>query len=180
VREGGKEFQDRLKCTHIGSRVARLYGYIPNVPMMSDYENVLVAIVRRDGKATGEVDGGPLVSEDRERVRRVCGEGRNEAGRGAQDTRDRRRVGEDRYRRRTQGDRSGRELGTSVGDAPPKGVEVTERSRERERGGNFRTREAVRAGILRMKPRFRARTKVEREGDPNARCRSERWAGPGA
>ena len=40
---------------------------------------------------------------------------------------------------------------------------------ERGRGGNFRTREAVRAGILWMKPRFRARTKVEREGDPNAR-----------
>ncbi len=41
---------------------------------------------------------------------------------------------------------------------------------ERERGGNFRTREVVRAGILRMKPRVKARTKVEREGDPNARC----------
>jgi hypothetical protein len=40
---------------------------------------------------------------------------------------------------------------------------------ERERGGNFRTREAVRAGILRMKPRAKARIKVEREGDPNAR-----------
>ncbi len=81
---------------HIGSRVARLHGYIPNVPMMGDYENVLVAIVGRDGKATGEVGGCPLVSEDRERLRRVCGEGRNEAGRGAQDTGDRRRVGEDR------------------------------------------------------------------------------------
>ena len=45
VRKGGKEFQDRLKCTHIGSRIARLHGYIPNVPMMGDYENVLVAIV---------------------------------------------------------------------------------------------------------------------------------------
>ncbi len=41
---------------------------------------------------------------------------------------------------------------------------------ERERGRNFRTRETVRAGILQMKPRVKARTKVEREGDPNARC----------
>ncbi len=41
---------------------------------------------------------------------------------------------------------------------------------ERERGGNLRTRAAVRAGILRMKPRVKARIKVEREGDPNARC----------
>ena len=64
--------------------------------MMGDYENVLVTIVGRDGKATGEVGGRPLVSEDRERLRRVYGEGRNEAGRGARDTRDRRRIGEDR------------------------------------------------------------------------------------
>jgi len=76
--------------------VTRLHGYIPNVPMMGDHENVPVAIVGRDGKATVEVGCRPLVSEDRERVRRVCGEGRNEAGRGARDTRDRRRVGEDR------------------------------------------------------------------------------------
>ncbi len=41
---------------------------------------------------------------------------------------------------------------------------------ERERGGNFRTREAIRAGILRMKPSIKARIKLEREGDPNARC----------
>ena len=41
---------------------------------------------------------------------------------------------------------------------------------ERERGGNLRTRAAVRAGILRMKPRVNARIKVEREGDPKARC----------
>ena len=41
---------------------------------------------------------------------------------------------------------------------------------ERERGGNLRTRAAVRAGILRMKPRVKARIKVEREGDPKARC----------
>jgi hypothetical protein len=64
VRKGGKEFQDRLKCTHIGSRMTRFHGYIPNVPMMGDYENVLIAIVGRDGKATGEVGGRPLVSED--------------------------------------------------------------------------------------------------------------------
>ncbi len=132
MREGGKEFQDRLKCTHIGSRMARLHGYIPNVPMMGDYENVLVAIVGRDGKATGEVGGRPLVSEDRERVRCVCGEGRNKAGRGARDTRGRRRFGGDRWRRRAQGDRSGREFGTSGGDASPKGVEVAERGQKRE------------------------------------------------
>jgi hypothetical protein len=72
VRKGGKEFQDRLRCTHIlGSRMARLHGYIPNVPMMGDYENVLVGIVGRDGKATGEVGGRPLVSVDRERLHRV-------------------------------------------------------------------------------------------------------------
>ena len=34
----------------------------------------------------------------------------------------------------------------------------------------MRTRAAVRAGILRMKPRVKARIKVEREGDPKARC----------
>jgi hypothetical protein len=43
--------------------------------MMGDYENVLVAIVGRDGKATGEVGGRPLVSEERERLRRVAGRG---------------------------------------------------------------------------------------------------------
>jgi hypothetical protein len=132
VRKGGKEFQDRLKCTHIGSRVARFHGYLPNVPIMGDYENVLVAIVGRDGKATGEVGGRPLVSVDRERLRRVCGDGRNKAGRGARDTRGRRRFGGDRWRRRAQCDRSGREFGTSGGDAPPEGVEVAERGRERE------------------------------------------------
>jgi hypothetical protein len=62
VRKGGKELQDRLKCTHIGSRVARLHGYIPNVPMMGDYENVLVTIVGRDGKATGEVGRSPFTA----------------------------------------------------------------------------------------------------------------------
>jgi hypothetical protein len=41
---------------------------------------------------------------------------------------------------------------------------------ERERGENFRTREAAREGILRMKPGVKARIKVEREGDPNVRC----------
>jgi hypothetical protein len=41
---------------------------------------------------------------------------------------------------------------------------------ERERGGNLRTRAAVSRGILRMKPRVKARMKVDREGDPNARC----------
>jgi hypothetical protein len=41
---------------------------------------------------------------------------------------------------------------------------------ERERGGNFRTREGVKSGILRMNPRDKARIKVEREGDPKARC----------
>ena len=40
----------------------------------------------------------------------------------------------------------------------------------RERGGNFRTREGVKSGILRMNPRDKARIKVEREGDPKARC----------
>ena len=34
----------------------------------------------------------------------------------------------------------------------------------------MRTRAAVSAGILRMKPRVKARIKVEREGDPKARC----------
>ncbi len=33
----------------------------------------------------------------------------------------------------------------------------------------MRTREGVRAGILRMKLAFRALRKVETEGDPNAR-----------
>jgi hypothetical protein len=46
----------------------------------------------------------------------------------------------------------------------PKEVEI-------ERAGNFRTREAVREGILRMmNPRVKARIKVEREGESNARC----------
>ena len=44
---------------------------------------------------------------------------------------------------------------------------------DRERGGNLRTREAVSEGIPWMKPRERARMKVEIEGDPKARCRYE-------
>ena len=44
---------------------------------------------------------------------------------------------------------------------------------DRERGGNLRTREAVSEGIPWMKPRERARVKVEIEGEPKARCRYE-------
>ena len=44
---------------------------------------------------------------------------------------------------------------------------------DRERGGNLRTREAVSVGIPWMKPRERARVKVEMEGEPKARCRYE-------
>jgi hypothetical protein len=44
---------------------------------------------------------------------------------------------------------------------------------ERARGGNLRTREGVRAGMLRMKLALRALRKVKREGDPNARCQYE-------
>ncbi len=132
VQKAGKEFQDRLKRTHIGSRMARLHGYIPNVSMMSDYENVLVAIVGRDGKATGKVGGHPLVLVDRKRLRRVCGDGRNKAGREARDTRGRRRFGGDREGRRTQRDHSGRELGTRGGETTPESIEVAKGGRERE------------------------------------------------
>jgi hypothetical protein len=41
---------------------------------------------------------------------------------------------------------------------------------ERERGGNFRTREGVQSGMFRMNPRDKARINVEREGDPKVRC----------
>ncbi len=44
---------------------------------------------------------------------------------------------------------------------------------DRERGGNLRTREAVSVRIPWMKPRERARVKVEIEGEPKARCRYE-------
>jgi hypothetical protein len=112
--------------------MSRLHEYVPYVPMVCDYENILVAIVRRDGKATGEVGGRPLVAVDRERFGRTCGDGRCEAGRSARDKRGRRRFGGDLWGRRAQGDRSGRELGTSGGDAMPEGIEVAKGVRERE------------------------------------------------
>ena len=112
--------------------MARLHGYIPNVPMVRDDEDVLVALVRGDGKATGEVCGRPLVPVNRERLCRTYGDGRSKASRGARDTRGRERCGGDWGRRHAQGDRSRRELGTRGGDAASEGVEVTEGGRERE------------------------------------------------
>jgi hypothetical protein len=132
VRKGGKELEDRLERTHISRRMARLHGYIPNVPMMRDYEYILVALVGRDGKATGEVGRRPLVPVNRERFCRTCGDGRSKASRSARDTRGRQRCGGDWGRRRAQGDRSGRELGTRGGNATPEGVEMTIGGRERE------------------------------------------------
>ncbi len=57
VSKGCKELQDRLKSAHIGCSVSGLHGYVPDVPMMRDDENLLVAVVGRDGKAAGEVGG---------------------------------------------------------------------------------------------------------------------------
>ncbi len=68
---------------------------VPNLPMMRDYENILVAIVGRDRKAFGEVGGRPLVPLDRERFGRTCGDRRSKADRDARDTRGRRRCGGD-------------------------------------------------------------------------------------
>ena len=42
-------------------------------------------------------------------------------------------------------------------------------ARERESGGNLRTREAVRVGIPWINPREMARVKVEMEGEPKER-----------
>ena len=66
--------------------MVRLHGYIPNVPMVRDDEDVLVALVRGDGKATCEVCGRPLVPVNRERLCRTYaygdGNGRSKASRG--------------------------------------------------------------------------------------------------
>jgi hypothetical protein len=73
--------------------------------------------------------------------------------------------GEDEPKATAAGENLGR-----VESPPRRRVLRWPKEAERERGGNLRTREAVRAGILRMNPRVKARRKVEREGDQNARC----------
>jgi hypothetical protein len=58
-------------------------------------------------------------------------------------------------------------------NAIPQLVEVTKGcgERERERGGNLRTRVEVSRGIPWIYPRERVRRKVERKGEPKQRCR---------
>jgi hypothetical protein len=88
--------------------MSRLHGYILNVPMMRDYENTLVAIVGRDGKATGEVGGRPLVPVDRERFCRTCRDGRSGQRRARHERQKkiRRRLGEKTSPRRPQRERA--------------------------------------------------------------------------
>ncbi len=63
------------------------------------------------------------------------------------------------------------EGGESAVDAMPwRSVSRCPKAVKRERGGNLRRREVVRAGIPWMNPRERTRMNVVREGEPKARC----------
>ncbi len=69
-------------------------------------------------------------------------------------------------RRKSHGaEDGGRNLGTGGGESRPR----CPYELERERGGNLRTRGAVRVGIPWMNPRAMARVKVEMEGELNER-----------
>jgi hypothetical protein len=159
MREGGKESESGAKGVNIGGRCARLHGYIANVPMVRKDEKIFVSFVGRDRESTCGIGGGPLVPKDRDELGRIVGDGGDKTGTLTRD------------KGKGQGNGRWGKLGSSRRDATTKSVEVAESGAvARARGGNLRTREGVRTGMLRMKLAFRALRKVEREGDPNARC----------
>jgi hypothetical protein len=114
VREGGKESESGTKGVDIGGRCARLHGYIVNVPMVHKDEKVFVSFVGWDREPTCEIDGGPLVTEDRKDLSCIGGDVGDKTGTLARD------------KGKGQGNGRWGKLGASRRDATTKSVEVSE------------------------------------------------------